>query len=79
MSKVCQLTGKRAGIGHNISHSNRKTLRRFDPNLITKKIVNPLTGEAYRVKLSVRAQRTLLKNPKKFAAQLKKIAAKRRR
>ncbi len=33
MSKVCQVTGKRPISGNNVSHSNRKTKRRFLPNL----------------------------------------------
>jgi large subunit ribosomal protein L28 len=33
MSKVCQVTGKRPITGNNVSHSNRKTRRRFLPNL----------------------------------------------
>ncbi len=33
MSKVCQVTGKRPMTGHNVSHSNIKTNRRFEPNL----------------------------------------------
>ena len=33
MSKVCQVTGKRPVTGNNISHSNIKTKRRFEPNL----------------------------------------------
>ena len=33
MSKVCQVTGKRPGTGNNVSHSNIKTKRRFEPNL----------------------------------------------
>jgi large subunit ribosomal protein L28 len=33
MSKVCQVTGKRAVTGHHVSHSNIKTKRRFEPNL----------------------------------------------
>lgn len=33
MSKVCQVTGKRPIAGNNVSHSNRKTKRRFLPNL----------------------------------------------
>jgi large subunit ribosomal protein L28 len=33
MSKVCELTGKRLQIGHNVSHANNKTKRRFFPNL----------------------------------------------
>ena len=33
MSKVCQVTGKRPVTGNNVSHSNIKTKRRFEPNL----------------------------------------------
>ena len=33
MSRVCQVTGKRPVTGNNVSHSNRKTKRRFLPNL----------------------------------------------
>jgi large subunit ribosomal protein L28 len=37
MSKICQITGKRAMVGNNVSHSNRRTKRKFDVNLFTKK------------------------------------------
>ncbi len=37
MSRICQITGKRMMVGNNVSHSNRKTKRRFYPNLFTKK------------------------------------------
>jgi large subunit ribosomal protein L28 len=33
MSRVCQITGKRPITGHNVSHANNKTRRRFLPNL----------------------------------------------
>lgn len=33
MSQVCQVTGKRPLVGHNVSHANNKTKRRFNPNL----------------------------------------------
>jgi large subunit ribosomal protein L28 len=33
MSRVCQVTGKRPISGNNVSHSNRRTRRRFLPNL----------------------------------------------
>ena len=33
MAAVCQVTGKTPGFGHNISHSHRRTKRRFDPNV----------------------------------------------
>ena len=35
MSQVCQVTGKRPVTGNNVSHSQRKTRRRFVPNLHT--------------------------------------------
>ena len=37
MSKICQITGKRAMHGNNVSHSKRRTKRVFDVNLFTKK------------------------------------------
>jgi len=37
MSKVCQITGKKVITGNNVSHSNKKTKRVFEPNLFTKK------------------------------------------
>ncbi|MDR0733825.1 MAG: 50S ribosomal protein L28 [Dysgonamonadaceae bacterium] len=37
MSKICQITGKKAMVGNNVSHSNRKTKRKFDVNLFVKK------------------------------------------
>jgi len=33
MARVCQVTGKRPMVGHNVSHANNKTKRRFNPNL----------------------------------------------
>ncbi len=79
MSQVCQLSGKRPQVGNNVSHSNRHTRRRFNPNLTTKKFVNPKTGTTVKIKISVRAQRTLLKNPGKYRAQIEKLIAKRAR
>lgn len=37
MSRVCQITGKSAMIGNNVSHSKRRTKREFAPNLRTKR------------------------------------------
>jgi large subunit ribosomal protein L28 len=36
MAAVCQVTGAVPGFGHNISHSHRRTKRRFDPNVQRK-------------------------------------------
>ena len=37
MSRICELTGKGRQVGHNVSHSNRHTQRRFEVNLVTKR------------------------------------------
>ena len=37
MSKICQITGKKAMVGNNVSHSKRRTKRRFNVNLFNKK------------------------------------------
>ena len=37
MSKICQITGKKAMLGNNVSHSKRRTKRTFDVNLFYKK------------------------------------------
>ena len=41
MSKVCQITGKHVITGNNVSHSNRKTRRTFEPNLQDKRFFVP--------------------------------------
>ena len=37
MSRVCQVTGKRPGVGNNVSHAHNKTKRRFYPNLQSRR------------------------------------------
>ena len=37
MSKICQITGKNAMVGNNVSHSKRPTKRKFNVNLFNKK------------------------------------------
>ena len=38
MARVCQVTGKAPMVGHNVSHANNKTRRRFLPNLQNRRI-----------------------------------------
>ena len=59
MSKKCELTGKIPMKGHNVSHANNKTKRRFYPNLQTKKFFVPETGETVILKVSANAIRTI--------------------
>jgi large subunit ribosomal protein L28 len=61
MSKVCQLTGKRPITGNSVSHSNRKTKRRFLPNLQKKRFYIPETDQWVTIKLSTSAMRTISK------------------
>jgi large subunit ribosomal protein L28 len=37
MSRICQITGKKAMVGNNVAHSNLRTKRKFNVNLFTKK------------------------------------------
>ena len=62
MSRICELTGKRPISGNNVSHSNRRTRRRFLPNLLTKKFYIPETEETITIKVSSSALRTINKN-----------------
>lgn len=41
MAATCQVTGAVPGFGHNVSHSNRRTRRRFDPNIQKKRYFVP--------------------------------------
>ena len=61
MSRKCDITGKSAMTGHSVSHSQRKTNRRFRPNVHTRRLLNPATGTTMKVTLSVSTLRTLTK------------------
>lgn len=54
MARVCQVTGKRVQTGHKVSHSHRKTKRRFDINLFKKRFW--LAEEDRWIKLRVTAK-----------------------
>lgn len=74
MSRVCQLTGKRPISGNNVSHSNRKTKRRFLPNLQKKKFYIPELDRWVTLKISSHALRTI--NKLGLLAYLKKLESK---
>lgn len=59
MSKVCPITGKRPRSGNSVSHANNKTKRRFNPNLVSKRIWLPEERRWVRVKISTKALKTL--------------------
>ncbi|MBZ9594088.1 50S ribosomal protein L28 [Streptomyces erythrochromogenes] len=59
MSAHCQLTGAKPGFGNNISHSHRRTSRRFDPNIQSKRYWLPSESRAVRLTLSAKAIKTV--------------------
>ena len=59
MSIRCQLTGKGYLNGNNVSHANNKTKMTQRPNLHTKRVFDPVSGQTIKLKLSARAIRTL--------------------
>jgi large subunit ribosomal protein L28 len=61
MARRCAVTGKKPMSGHNVSHANNRTKRRFLPNLITKRIFVPEIGRTVRLKISTSALRTIQK------------------
>ena len=69
MARVCQISGKKVMFGNNVSHSNKKTRRRFYPNLITKKFYIPEEDKWITLKVSASTLRTI--NKKGIAAVLK--------
>ncbi|NLN30309.1 MAG: 50S ribosomal protein L28 [Bacteroidales bacterium] len=74
MSRICQVTGKRAMTGYKVSHSKRRTKRRFYPNLFEKKYY--LAAEDRWITLKVSAAGMRLINKKGLAATLKEAKEK---
>lgn len=74
MSRVCEITGKKPMVGHNVSHSNRKTKMRQLPNLKKKRFFNEETNEWVTLRVSTSAIRTI--NKKGVAAVLAEKKAK---
>jgi large subunit ribosomal protein L28 len=58
MARKCPITGKGVQVGNNVSHSNRKTKRRFLPNLQTISLLSDTVG-SIRLRLSTNAIRTI--------------------
>lgn len=59
MSKICQITGKKAMVGNNVSHSKRRTKRTFDVNLFRKKFYWPEEDRWISLKVSAAGLRLI--------------------
>jgi large subunit ribosomal protein L28 len=74
MSKICQVTGKKAMVGNNVSHSKRRTKRKFLPNLFVKKYYLPEEERWISLKISAAGIRLISK--KGLTAALKEAKEK---
>jgi large subunit ribosomal protein L28 len=59
MSRRCELTGVGPMVGHNVSHSNIKSKRRFLPALGTAKLQSDALGQSFQLRITNAALRTL--------------------
>jgi len=59
MSRRCELTGKTRQIGHKVSHSNMKTKRRFQPNLLNVTLISDALGRSVKMRVSAHAFKTV--------------------
>lgn len=74
MSKVCELTGKKAMTGNNVSHALNRTKRKFNVNLIKKRFYIPEEDRWITLKISTSALKTI--NKKGISAVLKEAKQK---
>jgi large subunit ribosomal protein L28 len=74
MSKVCELTGKKAMSGNNVSFSINKTKRRFDVNLSKKRFYIPEEDRWITLRVSSRALKAI--NKKGISAVMKEARQK---
>jgi large subunit ribosomal protein L28 len=59
MSRRCELTGVNRQIGHKVSHSNIKTKRSFDPNLVNVTLTSDALGRSFKFRVTAAALRTI--------------------
>ena len=59
MARRCELTGKDALVGNNVSHANNKTKTRFMPNLCNVSLISDAMGQTYRFRVSAIALKSV--------------------
>ena len=62
MSRICEITGKKLMTGNNVSHSKRRTKRKFYPNLFKKKFYLPEEDKWITLKVSAAGIKNINKN-----------------
>ena len=71
--KACEITGQTAMTGNNVSHSNRRTKRKFNPNLKTKRFWSEEEGRWITLKVTPAGMKTI--NKKGLSAALREAKA----
>lgn len=61
MSRVCQITGKKAQVGNKVSHANNKSKRRFEINLLKKRFYVPSEEKWVTLKVTAHGLKTINK------------------
>ena len=74
MSRVCELTGKKAMVGNNVSHAMNRSKRKFDANLMTKRFYIPEEDKWVTLKVSASALKNI--NKKGISAVIKEAREK---
>ena len=62
MARRCEITGKGVMSGHNVSHANNKTKRRFMPNLQEMALMSDVLGVPVRLRVTTAGIRTIEHN-----------------
>ncbi len=62
MSKICQVTGRKPAFGNNVSHSHRKTRRRWDPNIQNHRFWVPSERRWINLTVSAKGIKTINKH-----------------
>ncbi|SDX19894.1 50S ribosomal protein L28 [Aequorivita viscosa] len=74
MSRVCELTGKKAMVGNNVSHAMNKSKRKFDVNLLKKRFYIPEEDKWITLRVSASAIKNI--NKKGISAVIKEARVK---
>jgi len=73
MSRVCDLTGKKAMTGNNVSFSNKKNKRKFNVNLFTKKFYIPEEDRWVTLKVAASTLKTI--NKKRYLCGIERCSS----
>ena len=74
MSRICELSGKKAMVGNNVSFSLNRTKRKFQANLVKKRFFIPEENKWITLKISTKMLKTI--NKKGLSVVLKEAKAK---